>query len=63
MSPASKSMMWQYLSPHLYNFYCINRPLALSVSFGVLSVFFGYGKAVLTKVYIARISMTPNIYS
>jgi len=63
MSPASKSMMWQLLLPHLYNFYCINRPLTLSVSFGVLSVFFGYGKAVFTKVYIERISMTSNNYS
>ncbi|WP_201548393.1 hypothetical protein [Psychrobacter fjordensis] len=35
----------------------------LSVSFGVLSVFFGYDEAILTKVYIDRIPMTPNIYS
>ena len=63
MSPVSKSMMWQWLLPHLYNYYCINRPLALSVSFGVLSVFFGYGKVVLTKVYIERISMKSNNYS
>ncbi|MBH0087135.1 hypothetical protein I6E84_13020 [Psychrobacter sp. SCQQ22] len=35
----------------------------LSVSFGVLSVFFGYNKAILTKVHIERIPMTLNIYS
>ena len=33
------------------------------MSFGVLSVFFGYGQVVLTKVYIARIPMTSNNYS